>query len=316
MKAYFFQDGIKQLAQEITGKENVYLGIRPYGFHAGNMLPFVLYPILLSEELKKLGGTPEFNIFVFINDWEQDNLAGPNVKMYPFNIFPKNTTFQYILDPKNENTNIADYWEPIIVKGVKKIQTLFPKVKIKSVRNSELKNNPIMKKHLLFTIQNPQVVADILRKYTNKKILEKPLSYAMAVCPKCKKVKGRSSYKDGKIYHYCFNCKKKSQGKYEDFDYWFYHKPLAIPRLEIFNIDICITGSDHYGEGDFIVRQELIKAYGSKAKPPKTLYTQVMLGRNGDVMGKSRGNTEMIGLKELRDLFSKHPNIKTIQIGS
>lgn len=57
------------------------------------MLPFVLYPILLSEELKKLGKVPEFNIFIFINDWEQDKLAGPNVKMYPFNIFPENTTF-------------------------------------------------------------------------------------------------------------------------------------------------------------------------------------------------------------------------------
>lgn len=40
MKAYFFQNGIKQLAREITGEENIYLGIRPYGFHAGSMLPF------------------------------------------------------------------------------------------------------------------------------------------------------------------------------------------------------------------------------------------------------------------------------------
>lgn len=103
MKPYFFQTGIKQLAQEITGKENIYLGIKPYGFHAGNMLPFVLYPMLLCEEVKKLGKEPEFNIFIFINDWEQDRLAGPNVKSYPFNVFPENTTFQYVSDPKNKN---------------------------------------------------------------------------------------------------------------------------------------------------------------------------------------------------------------------
>jgi len=54
MKPYFFQNGIRKLAQEISGEENIYLGIRPYGFHAGNMLPFVLYPILLGQELKNL----------------------------------------------------------------------------------------------------------------------------------------------------------------------------------------------------------------------------------------------------------------------
>jgi len=315
MKAYFFQDGIKQLAQEVTGKENIYLGIRPYGFHAGNMLPFVLYPVLLSEELKKLGKEPKFNLIIFINDWEQDGLAGPNIKMYPFNIFPKNTTFQYVLDPENNNTNIVDYWEPIIVENVKQVQLLFPEVKVKSVRNSKLKNHPIMKKHLLFTIQNPQVVANLLRKYTNKKVLDKPLSYAMAVCPKCKKAKGKTSYKSGKIYHSCFSCGETTFGEYQDFDYWFYHKPLALPRLEIFDIDICITGSDHYDEGDFIVRQELIKKYGSGAKFPKTLYTQIVLGRDGDTMGKSRGNAEMVSLEELTDLFNKYPNQKTIQIG-
>ena len=316
MRAYFFQTGIEQLALEITGKENIYLGIRPYGFHAGNMLPFVLYPWLLCEEIRKLGKVPEFNISIFINDWEQDKLSGPNVKIYPFNVLPENTTFQYVFGPENKNKNIVDYWEPIIVKNAKRIQTLFPKVRIKSVRNSELKNNPIMKKHLLFTIQNPQVLKNILKKYTNKQILDKPLSYAMAVCPKCKKVKGETTYRDGKIYHNCFKCGEKTQGKYEYFAYWFYHKPLAIPRLEIFNIEICITGYDHYNEGDFMIRQALIKAYNSGAKFPKTLYTQVLLGRDGNTMGKSRGNAELISLEKLRDLFNRHPNAKTIQIGT
>ena len=33
-KPYFFQDGINELSQELSGDENVFLGIRPYGFHA------------------------------------------------------------------------------------------------------------------------------------------------------------------------------------------------------------------------------------------------------------------------------------------
>jgi lysyl-tRNA synthetase class I len=314
MQPYFFQNGSRKLAQEISGRENIYLGIRPYGFHAGNMLPLVLYPMLLGQELKKLGEEPQFNIFIFINDWEQDGLAGPDIKEYPFNIFPENTTFQYTLDPENKGTNIVDFWEPIIVENIRQIQSFFPMVKIKSVRNSELKNNSIMKKHLLFTIQNPHVVADVLRKYSNKQVLDNPLCYAMAVCPQCFKVKGESFVNNEEVTHLCKNCGVKAVGSYSDFDYWFYHKPLALPRLEIFNIDICITGSDHYNEGDFIVRQELIKKYGSKAKPPRTLYSQVVLGRDGDTMGKSRGNAETIEVNDLLRLFNKYPNEKTIKI--
>jgi len=312
MRAFFFKKGIEQLADKITGKENIYLGIRPYGFHAGNMLPFILYPILLCAEVKKRGKIPKFNIFVFINDWEQDGLDGPNIKLYPFNIFPKNTTFQYMFIKKNKN--IVDFWEPIIIKNVKKIQALFPEIKIKSVRNSALKNNPIMKKHLLFTLQHPEVLAKILKKYANKKILDKPLSFAKAVCPNCKMIKGNTFYKNKKIYHHCYNCDREIIGKYEDFDYWFYHKPLAIPRLEIFNIDICITGLDHYNEGDFFIREQLIKEYKSKAKLPLTLYTQTVVDKNGEIMGKSRGNTKLVTLKHLFALFNKYQNEKTLKI--
>lgn len=314
MKTYFYKDGIKKLAQELSGEENIYLGIRPYGFHAGNMLPHVVYPIALGQELKKRGIEPKFNIFIFINDWEQDGLAGPDVKLYPFNIYPKNSTFQFMLDPDNSSKNIVDYWEPIIVRGVSKIKEYFPEVKIRSVRNSEMKNNPVMKKHLLYTIQNPEVIANILRKYTNKPVLDNPLCFAMAVCPNCKKVKGHSRLEGDFVIHTCQNCGEVSKGQYSDFEYWFYHKSLALPRLEAFDIDICITGADHYNEGDYLVRESLIKNYGSKAKFPKTLYTQIVLGRDGDTMGKSRGNAEIIGLEKLFKLFEVNVNNETIQI--
>ena len=52
-KPYFFYSGIKELATTLSGKENIYLGIRPYGFHAGNKIPFVIYPMLLCEEMEK-----------------------------------------------------------------------------------------------------------------------------------------------------------------------------------------------------------------------------------------------------------------------
>lgn len=313
MKPYFYNNGIKKLAKEITGEENIYLGIRPYGFHAGNMLSHVVYPILLGQELAQRGIEPKFNIYIFINDWEQGGLAGPDLKKYPFNIYPKDFTFQYMRDPKNPNINIVDYWEPIIVENVKNIQTYFPKINIKSVRNSAMKDHPIMKKYLLYTIGNPHVVANILKK-TRKTVLDKPISYALAVCPKCNKVRGETILKEEKIIHRCFNCNNKTEGDYFDFDYWFYHKPLALPRLEIYNINICITGVDHYDEGDFIIRKELIKAYGSKAKYPKTLYTQLILARDGNVMEKSKGNTDIVDLDYLFNLFKRFPTSKRIQI--
>jgi hypothetical protein len=105
MKPYFLYDGIIELAQTLAGTENIYLGIRPYAFHAGNMVTMVVYPLLLCREIEKLGKEAQFNFFIFINDWEQDRLAGPDTKTYPFNIFPLNTTFQYATNPDNPSKN-------------------------------------------------------------------------------------------------------------------------------------------------------------------------------------------------------------------
>lgn len=306
MEAFFYLNGIKKLSKKISGEENIYLGIRPYGFHAGNMLTLVVYPMMLCQQLQTLGIEPKFNIYIFINDWEQDGLAGPNLKDYPFNIYPQNTTFQFI--KMKNNTYLVDYWEPIIYENIARINKHFPRVKITTIRNSSLKTNPIMKKHLIFSINNPHIIANILRKHTKKNLLDKPLSFAMAVCPECNKVKGNSKYFRGKIHHYCNNCNKLSINNYEYFEYWYYHKPLAIPRIEIFNIDICITGSDHYKEGDFKIRKSLIEKFNSKSNYPLTLYAPILYGRNGEIMGKSKGNYEDIKFNQLIKLVKKYTN--------
>ena len=33
IKPYFFTDGLNQLADELTGTENIYFGTRPYGWY-------------------------------------------------------------------------------------------------------------------------------------------------------------------------------------------------------------------------------------------------------------------------------------------
>lgn len=309
MRPYFFVDGLNKLADELSGNENIYLGTRPYGFHAGNMLTLLAYPLLLCEALVKAGKTPRFNITVFINDWEQDRLAGPDIKTYPFNIFPLNTTFQYATNTDNPSVNIADYWQPPIMRHINMLQKRFEHLNIVAVRNSEMKLHSAMKRCLLFTIKYPDRIADILRSNTEYPVLPNDLAYAMAVCPHCTLCKGKTSVlEDEKIVHECSNCGKTTEAPYEFFDYWFYHKPLAIPRLEAYNIDLCITGVDHYKEGDYSVRQELLGLFKSSAKLPKTLYVPSLHAKDGERMSKSVGNVVSVDLETLMDLVHENPD--------
>lgn len=317
MKPYLYYKGLLELSKELNGRENIYLGIRPYGFHAGNMLALVTYPILLSRELQKLGKTPRFNIFLFINDWEQNKLDGPDPIKYPYNSYPLNTTFQYTFDPQlpTKNKNVVDYWKPVITENITNIKRFFPEITISVIKNSQMKNDPMMKKCVLTTIKDPFILAKILRKYGNKPILEKPLVYSLAVCPFCHFARGKTKVRNqDTIVHFCEKCGRKTINNYGYFDYWLYHKPLALPRLEICKIDVCITGADHYNEGDFLIRRALLEAYGTKAKTPKTLYAPVVLGFNGLPMGKSKGNSVSLSLEKLIDLALKNPNAKVIKI--
>lgn len=315
MRAYMYYKGLLKLSKQLKGDENIYLGIRPYGFHAGNMVPFVVYPNMLCEELLKKGIKPKFNFFIFINDWEQDKLDGPDPINYPFNIYPSKTTFQHVYISKNKKMNIVDKWEPVILKSVSDLKRKYKNISVKTVRNSSLRENPIMKKYLLRTISNSEGIAEILRKRTKKKILNDPLTYAIAVCPKCKFVGGKTTIvKDDYLNHYCKYCGKNYQDSYHKFDYWFYHKPSAIPRIEIFNIDLCITGADHFMEGDFKIRKDLIKFFNAKINNLKVLYTPVVIGYNGEKMGKSKKNDVVISPEKLRKMLEKNKYSDVLRI--
>ncbi len=317
MKPFFYYEGVRKLASILKGNERIYLGIRPYGFHAGNAATMVAYPILLCRKLEKLGKTPKFTFYVFLNDWEQDSLDGPNPKLYPFNILPKFTTWQYMKDPIDCNRSIVDYWETIIVNNVKIISHYFPEVKIVSQKNSQMKNKPEMRRCILKTIENPNIMFNILRENTDKKVLDLPIIFSSAVCPLCHAARGKTEVVNKRtIVHECSICGKKSSGKYKDFDYWLYHKPLALPRIEAFDVDLCITGSTHYEEGDFVVRKKLFKAYGIDKPLPMILYTQSILGTDGNIMGKSKGNAKLIDLDKLLNLITTNKRKGRIVIPS
>jgi len=181
MKPYFYLSGIRELSDELKGDENIYLGIRPYGFHAGNMSTLVVYPMLLCREMIKMGKVPRFNFYVFINDWEQHRLDGVDPTLYPFNILPKYTTWQFMPDPIDNKFSIVDYWEPVISNQIGYLNHYFPKTTSIVVRNSAMKNIPVMKRCLLQTIAHPEIILKILKENSTKPTLDKAI-YASADC--------------------------------------------------------------------------------------------------------------------------------------
>ncbi len=300
MKPYLYLNGLKQLVKDINGDETIHIGIRPYGFHAGNAMALIVYPYLLCYYFEKLNREAKFNFIISLNDWEQDSLDGPDYRRYPFNIYPKNTSLQFTPDENGCCKSIVDHWTPIIEKNVIKIKKRFPRINCRFVKNSDLIDHIFCKKLLLETIKNPKDQLEIFRTYSNKEILETPLQYAGVVCPKCKKTHGVTSVTDDdQIQWECATCDTRKKSDFKKFNYWWYHKPLLLARMEIFDIDITISGGDHFSEGDFKIREAFIKKYSPQTKEPKMLFTPTVIALNGEKMSKSRNNVAYADVSKL-----------------
>ena len=317
-EAFMFFDGLKKLSNTLNGDENIYLGIRPYGFHSGNQIVFNIYPELLCEFIEKNGKKAKFNFYIFINDWEQDAFAETKdfLKEYPFNISPKNTTFQFLTHTE-KNIPLVDYWESVILESFyKNVKSKFKDIKVKTVRNSQMRNSESMKNVVLQTIKNPDLVSNVLKEYSGKKFLDnRENTFCRAICPNCHKALTKSIVLDNDdIKIQCSNCGFNGIRNYYNLYFWLYHKPLALPRIYDYKIDLCITGADHYNEGDFIVRQELFKKYKLDIKIPKTLYTPILYGRNHLVMGKSKNNAEIVEYDFLKQKVLNNGNNNILNI--
>src|SRR3989344_9001098 len=186
MKPYLYYKGLIKLAEDIKGTEIVHVGIRPYGFHAGNAMALFVYPYLLCERLETLGKRPKLRFIVSINDWEQDELDGPDYRNYLFNIYPKNTSLYFTKDENGCCKSTVHHWKPIIKRNLLILKKKFPDISLKFVNNSKLIEYRFCRKLLLETIRNPNKQLAILKKYSNKRTLRKPVSYAGAICPQCK----------------------------------------------------------------------------------------------------------------------------------
>ncbi len=300
MKPYLYFNGLKKIVKEIAGNEVIHIGIRPYGFHAGNVMALIVYPYLLCKYFEMEGKVPKFRFIVSINDWEQDYLDGPDPRKYPFNIYPKNSSLQFTPDENGCCKSIVDHWKPIIEKNLNGLKNRFSGISIKFIKNSRLIEYFFCRELLLETIRNPQDQLDIFKKYSDKEVLDSPLQYAGVICYKCKKAHGETTILGKNTIKWkCRECGATKEASVDKFNYWWYHKPMFLARLKIFKIDIALSGGDHFTEGDFKIREAFIKKYSPKTKEPKMLFTPTVIALDGQKMSKSRGNASFIDVQKL-----------------
>jgi len=298
-ECYLYLSGLKKIADRFSGKEIIHLGIRPYGFHAGNALALYAYPYLLCRELKKRNKKVQLTLIYSLNDYEQDEIDSPDKNLYPFNLKPKYTTFQFLPSEEYPNKTMAELWAPRIRENIGKLLVDFPELNIRYIKNSWLKEHPVFKKLLLKTLIENDCLSDIFRKYTDKKVLPGAI-YASAICKKCFCARNATPIKDGRIFSFlCTNCNQLNSGSFNDFDYWWYHKPLFLARMEIFKPDLTISGGDHYNEGDYEVRQAMAETFTPGQQMPDMLFTPVLLDPEGKRMSKSQGNARYGKIEEI-----------------
>lgn len=297
-ETYLYLNGIKRLAEQSIGDEKIHMGIRPYEMHAGNLLAIVVYPMLLCEEMLKLGKTPRFNFILSLNDWEQDALVGEDIYKFTFDVKPKDTTIQYCKMPSGDS--LAKHWGEKIYAAAKKITEKYPEVRITPVFNSQLQNDESMKHVIMKTLQEPDALKNIMLEASGRPTNHQLKNFAAAVCPNCKHANTNTIIKKSVFYLDCDKCKAKFEGGYSDFSYWLYHKPLFSARWKIFNFSHSLSGGDHFSEGDVAIRRKLYEFY-FETEPPRLdmVFSPVLIGDNGQKMSKSRSNYFSVELEKL-----------------
>jgi lysyl-tRNA synthetase class I len=207
---------------------------------------------------------------------------------------------------------MVDAWEPRIRQTVRKLLDNFPLLNIRFIRNSWLKHHPAFRKILIETIKYPEVLAEIFKRNTDKKVLPGAV-YASPVCKKCHCARNSAKVvgKKGFVKFKCCNCGTEFGGNASEFDYWWYHKPLFLARMEIFRAHLAISGGDHYNEGDFVLRQAMAEKFSCNFKMPDMLFSPLLLTPEGKRMSKSQGNARHGDMQKIINL-ADHIDSRTL----
>jgi lysyl-tRNA synthetase class I len=302
--------GLEQITRELSGDETMGIGIRPFGFHAGNMTSIVAYPILLCEAMDALGKVPAFNIHCWFNDIEQYGVVGhysDPIHQNEANIYPAGRTLQFTPAPGQFPGTVVDYWAPLIKNGVMEIQKRFPSIHLTFHKTSDLRTLPTFRSAVIQAIQSRDFIADLTQEHLHKTV-HRPAEFVRAICPDCKTpVKDTQSTHEDKISIDCADCGTRVTADVADFDWWLQHRILTMPKLSVGpGFDIWMMGYDHFQEKETTVREALAEKFNITAKNYTAIHAPLILSYDGRKMGKSNHNVAYVPLEGLLDLLRKN----------
>ncbi len=281
---------MRQVAERLTGHETLHVGIRPFGLHAGNVLGIVAYPHLLCRAMRQLGKTPRFTLIVSINDWEQDAPSGPDVVRYPYNIVPRETTFQF--SAVVDGMSVVDRWEPRIRAAFAPFAEEFPGVRIEFRRTSQLAQDPRTGPFLARTLERADRIGHVLAEHGSYEVLADPILFASVVCPECHAARGRTVFHadDSTVLFHCVACTWKGERTFSEFDWWWHHKPMFLARWYLWGIDVAVSGGDHFVDGDAAIREGVQRVFGLEDRDLMMLFSPMLVDETGLKISKSAHN--------------------------
>lgn len=294
-------DGIRELSYELNGNENVVMGTRPFGFHAGNMASLVVYPLLLANSIVQQGITPRFHFHCWFNDLEQHATVGHDGKPASadlVNVYPAERTLQFTPGPAGFKGSIVDYWQPLIENSVKLIERNYPSTQITFHRTSEMKTTEPFAKTVVGALTSADLVADTIEGALGMEV-RRPAEFVRAVCPECKfpvpntKVlkKDELAFRNSRIEITCPRDSRKATGSVAEFDWWVQFRLLTIPRGQLGQkADLRMMGADHLEENRTNLASKLTKIFKMRPVESKFLYAPLLLSYDGKKMGKSNNN--------------------------
>ncbi|PIV12667.1 MAG: hypothetical protein COS47_01315 [Candidatus Nealsonbacteria bacterium CG03_land_8_20_14_0_80_36_12] len=296
--SFLYLHGLKELSKTLSGDERIFMGTRPWGFHAGNILTMVIYPYLLCEEVARRGLEPRFKVFVSLNDWEPHRLLYRDKGEHPYNFFPEGTSFQYTNDPKGCCSSIVEHYEDPITRAFDPLKDAHKLLEVNFRRVSDLKNEQVFQDILRRCFEEKDAIGKQVESVTGEKISYDTLQWTGVICPSCNSANGETAY-DGSIRFTCHGCGETYKGKLSDFDFWWYHLPMLIPRILYFRPDIIVRGGDHYDYKGLAMLYSLLEYFGHRDIRLKTLVSPKLLALDGNKMSKSIGNQAEVNFQKL-----------------
>lgn len=285
-------DGVRKIASLMRGDENILIGVRPFGFHAGNLSADVVYPLILCEELKRQGKEPYLNITFFMNDYEQYEIVGhrndPD-EDDEVNIYPKGKTLQYEREPLDNSLTVVDYWSSKIISHMDVIRHAYPNVMIKYQRTSDLRSTDLYREVLNLSLNKPNEIASIFKEVSGKHV-HLPAEFARVVCVNCEMPVPGTQMNNETVRALC-DCGNETCDHFSKLDYWVNHNLLGISKLSVQNgFFLWMLGYDHKQFHSGEIKARVIDQFGLAARDCNRVYAPLLLREDGRKMSKSSGN--------------------------